>query len=67
MIWRRTGTPKHAETPQIMGQLMHLFLCDRFGCLPLHAATVWAWKENPAGAYVNWYRNVSCDSHSPAP
>jgi len=23
---------------------------------------VWAWKENPKGAFVNWHPNVSCSS-----
>jgi len=23
---------------------------------------VWAWKENPNGAFVNWHPNVSCQA-----
>jgi len=23
---------------------------------------VWAWKENPFGAFVNWHPNVSCEA-----
>jgi hypothetical protein len=26
---------------------------------------VWAWKENPNGAFVNWHPNVSCKSYTP--
>jgi len=26
---------------------------------------VWAWKDNPTGAFVNWHANVSCDAFSP--
>jgi hypothetical protein len=26
---------------------------------------VWAWKENPNGAFVNWHPKVSCEQFSP--
>jgi hypothetical protein len=29
---------------------------------PFYTLHVWAWKENPAGTFVNWHTNVSCDS-----
>jgi hypothetical protein len=54
---------KHTETPQIMGQLMHLFESpNRFGLPPFYTLHVWAWKENPTGMFVNWHNNVSCES-----
>jgi hypothetical protein len=56
---------KHKETPQIMGQLMHLFESpNRFGLPPFYTLHVWAWKENPAGMFVNWHNNVSCTAFS---
>jgi hypothetical protein len=52
---------KHAEPPQLMGQLFHLFESpNRFGLPPFYTLHVWAWKENPNGAFVNWNPNVSC-------
>jgi hypothetical protein len=52
------GTP-----PQLMGQLFHLFDApNRFGLPPFYTLHVWAWKENPNGAFVNWHPNVSCQS-----
>jgi hypothetical protein len=56
---------KHKETPQIMGQLMHLFESpNRFGLPAFYTLHVWAWKENPTGMFVNWHNNVSCDAFS---
>jgi hypothetical protein len=49
--------------PQLMGQLFHLFEApNRFGLPSFYTLHVWAWKENPTGAFVNWHANVSCTS-----
>jgi hypothetical protein len=54
---------KHVETPEMMGQLFHLFEApNRFGLPPFYTLHVWAWKDNPNGAFVNWHPQVSCDS-----
>ena len=54
---------KHAETPQLNGQLLHLFESpNRFGLPPFYTLHVWAWKDNPTGMFVNWHAKVSCDS-----
>ena len=67
LVFAQDWHAKHAETPQIMGQLMHLFPSpNRFGLPAFYTLHVWAWKENPTGTFVNWHRNVSCDSHTPA-
>jgi hypothetical protein len=51
------------ETPQIMGQLLHLFESpNRFGLPAFYTLHVWAWKENPNGMFVNWHADVSCDA-----
>lgn len=53
---------KHTETPEMMGQLFHLFEApNRFGLPAFYTLHVWAWKDNPNGAFVNWHPQVSCD------
>jgi hypothetical protein len=47
--------------PQLMGQLFHYFeFPNRFGLPAFYTLHVWAWKDNPNGAFVNWHPNVSC-------
>ena len=49
--------------PQLMGQLFHYFEApNRFGLPAFYTLHVWAWKENPNGAFVNWHPNVSCQA-----
>jgi len=56
----------HPETPQLGGQLMHLFESpNRFGLPDFYTLHVWAWKENPTGMFSNWHSKVSCESFSP--
>jgi hypothetical protein len=53
----------HLGPPQMMGQLFHLFESpNRFGLPAFYTLHVWAWKDNPSGAFVNWHPNVSCQS-----
>jgi hypothetical protein len=50
-------------TPRLMGQIFHYFPSpNRFGLPAFYTLHVWAWKENPKGAFVNWHPNVSCQS-----
>jgi hypothetical protein len=52
-----------SDPPQLMGQLFHLFESpNRFGLPAFYTLHVWAWKENPKGAFVNWHPNVSCEA-----
>ena len=54
---------KHSGPPELMGQLFHLFDApNRFGLPAFYTLHVWAWKDNPNGAFVNWHPNVSCAS-----
>jgi len=54
---------KHSSPPELMGQLFHLFESpNRFGLPAFYTLHVWAWKDNPNGAFVNWHPNVSCDT-----
>ena len=49
--------------PQLMGQLFHYFESpNRFDLPAFYTLHVWAWKENPNGAFVNWHPNVSCQA-----
>jgi hypothetical protein len=49
--------------PQLMGQLFHYFESpNRFGLPAFYTLHVWAWKQNPNGAFVNWHPNVSCQA-----
>lgn len=53
--------------PQLMGQLFHYFESpNRFGLPPFYTLHVWAWKDNPNGAFVNWHPDVSCAAYSGA-
>jgi hypothetical protein len=53
----------HSGPPELMGQFFHLFTSpNRFGLPAFYTLHVWAWKENPKGAFVNWHPNVSCAS-----
>ncbi len=57
----------NAATPQLGGQLLHLFESpNRFGLPNFYTLHVWAWKDNPTGMFTNWHSKVSCDSFSPA-
>ena len=53
----------HSGPPQLGGQLFHFFEApNRFGLPAFYTLHVWAWKENPTGAFVNWHANVSCEA-----
>jgi len=55
----------HTETPQLMGQLMHLIESpNRYGLPAFYTLHVWAWKPSPTGAFVNWHTDVSCENYS---
>jgi hypothetical protein len=57
---------KKEGPPQLMGQLFHLFESpNRFGLPAFYTLHVWAWKDNPKGAFVNWHPNVSCQAFVP--
>lgn len=57
--WHSTN----ASTPELMGQLMHLFESpNRFGLPAFYTLHVWAWKSNSNGAFVNWHPDVSCEA-----
>ena len=58
----------HDAPPELMGQLFHLFESpNRFGLPDFYTLHVWAWKDNPNGAFVNWHPKVSCEAFSGDP
>jgi hypothetical protein len=63
LLFADAWNAKHSGPPELMGQLFHLFESpNRFGLPAFYTLHVWAWKENPKGAFVNWHPNVSCES-----
>jgi hypothetical protein len=59
--WNNVHVP--GDPPQLMGQLFHLFDApNRFALPAFYTLHVWAWKDNPNGAFVNWHPNVSCEN-----
>lgn len=63
LVFAEAWDAKGVGTPQLMGQLLHLFGSpNRYGLPAFYALHVWAWKENPKGTFVNWHPNVSCDA-----
>jgi hypothetical protein len=64
LVFADAWDAKHpGEPPELMGQLFHYFESpNRFGLPAFYTLHVWAWKDNPNGAFVNWHPNVSCES-----
>jgi hypothetical protein len=62
LVFAEAWDKKGAGTPQLMGQLLHLFESpNRFGLPAFYTLHVWAWKPNPTGMFVNWHAKVSCE------
>jgi hypothetical protein len=65
LVFADAWDKKKIGTPQLMGQLLHLFESpNRFGLPAFYTLHVWAWKENPTGMFVNWHAKVSCEGFS---
>ena len=62
--WDKT----HPSAPELMGQKFQQFEApNRFGLPRFYTLHVWAWKANPAGTFVNWHSNITCDSFTGQP
>jgi hypothetical protein len=67
LLFQAAWDANNPAPPQLMGQAFHLFDAPNQFALPaFYTLHVWAWKENPNGAFVNWHPNVSCESFSGA-
>jgi hypothetical protein len=63
LLMQAAWDANHKSPPELMGQLFHLFESpNRFGLPAFYTLHVWAWKDNPNGAFVNWHPNVSCEA-----
>lgn len=63
LVFAKQWDAKKQGPPQLMGQLFHLFdKPNRFGLPAFYTLHVWAWKDNPSGAFVNWHPNVQCQT-----
>jgi hypothetical protein len=65
LVIASTWDKQHSGPPQLMGQLFHYFESpNRFGLPAFYTLHVWAWKDNPNGAFVNWHPDVNCSAFS---
>jgi len=54
--------------PALLGQaILYNTSPNRYGLPPFYALHVWAWRDNPHGAFVDWNPQVSCDGFSVNP
>ena len=58
----KTWLDHHPEPPMLEGQAFQLVGSpNRYNLAPFFELHVWAWRENPNGAFVDWNNNVSCE------
>ena len=68
LVLASTWNKNHSSPPDLMGQWFHFFdTPNRFGLPAFYTLHVWAWKDNPNGAFVNWHPNVSCEQFAGTP
>jgi hypothetical protein len=52
----------HPAPPMLEGQAFQIVGSpNRYGLPPFFELHVWAWRENPNGAFVDWNDHVSCE------
>jgi len=57
-----TWLTKHNAPPMLEGQSFQLVTSpNRFGLSPFFELHVWAWRDNPQGAFVDWNNHVTCE------
>jgi hypothetical protein len=57
-----TAHPEPPVPPVLEGQLFHFNESpNRFRLRPFYELHVWAWRDNPNGAFVDWNPRVSCE------
>ena len=58
----KTWLETHDGPPTLEGQLFNLVNSpNRYNLDPFFELHVWAWRDNPNGAFVDWNNNVSCE------
>jgi hypothetical protein len=59
-VWHQTHAPQ--DPPVLEGQLLQFVDSpNRFGLPAFYELHVWAWRDNPNGAFVDWNPRVSCE------
>jgi len=57
-----TWLSHHPAPPQLEGQAFQLVGSpNRYGLPPFFELHVWAWRDNPNGAFVDWNNKVTCE------
>ena len=57
-----TWGKKNSAPPQLYQQLLQLIPSpNRYGLDTFYELHVWAWQDNPNGAFVDWNNKVSCN------
>ena len=55
-------TAHHSAPPMLEGQAFQLVTSpNRYGLPAFYELHVWAWRDNPLGAFVDWNTRVSCE------
>jgi len=66
IVFADAWNTQNPQPPVISGQLLNYIAApNRFGNPNFYELHVWAWKDNPFGAFVDWNPRVSCAEHSP--
>ena len=62
-LWTRaTWQKKNPAPPQLYQQLLQLIPSpNRYGLDTFYELHVWAWQDNPNGAFVDWNNKVNCN------
>jgi hypothetical protein len=62
VVIAQTWQMNHTTPPVLEGQTF-LFVDspNRYGLPPHYELHVWAWRDNPKGAFVDWNNKVSCE------
>jgi hypothetical protein len=59
-----TWLAHHDSPPVLAGQtFLYVSSPNRFGLPPYFELHVWAWRDNPQGAFVDWNNQVSCEGN----
>jgi hypothetical protein len=57
-----TWTAHHSAAPMLEGQAFQFVSApNRYGLPAFFELHVWAWRDNPLGAFVDWNTRVSCE------
>jgi hypothetical protein len=61
-----TWLSTHDNAPPVLeGQVFNLVGSpNRYNLPSFFELHVWAWRDNPQGAFVDWNNNVSCEGHT---